>query len=188
MYAGAYANRAGTYSDKGQIDLAAKDYDEAIRLAPTVEAIWNGRCWCRAIIGELDAALADCNEALRLRPDDPAALDSRGLAYLKKGQLDLAIEDYNSALQLDSKLAGALYGRGLAKLNKGDVSGANADMAAAKEIAANIVADFARLACPESGCLYGVYPVARLATSTPQTRRALRRLTFSFEGIVRASG
>jgi hypothetical protein len=48
---------------------------------PALEAVWNGRCWTRTIVGELLAALADCNEALRLKPDVAATLDSRGLIY-----------------------------------------------------------------------------------------------------------
>jgi tetratricopeptide (TPR) repeat protein len=60
------------------------------------------------------------------------------------GQWDSAIDDYSEALQFNPKLASSLYGRGLAKLKKGDVTGGNADIAAAKEIEAKIVSDFAR--------------------------------------------
>src|SRR5215510_6238431 len=66
----------------------------------------------------------------------------RGLTYLKMSQWDLAIDDYSSALQFDPKLASSLYGRGLAKLKKGDTTGGDADIAAAKALEANIVADF----------------------------------------------
>ena len=34
-----------TYLNKGEYERAARDYDEAIRLKPTSEAAWNGRCW-----------------------------------------------------------------------------------------------------------------------------------------------
>jgi tetratricopeptide (TPR) repeat protein len=111
---------------------------------PALEAVWNGRCWTRAIVGELLAALADCNETLRLKPDVTATLDSRGLIYLKMGQWDSAIDDYNSALRVNPRSASSLYGRGLAKLKKEDTSGGNADIAAAKAIEANIVRDFLR--------------------------------------------
>jgi hypothetical protein len=56
----------------------------------------------------------------------------------------LAIADYDSALRLDPKLASALYGRGLAKLKKGDTSEGATDLAAAKELEANVVAGFVR--------------------------------------------
>ena len=45
-----------------------QQYDETIRLNPTLEAAWTGRCWRRAIVGEMQAALADCNEPLRFDP------------------------------------------------------------------------------------------------------------------------
>jgi tetratricopeptide (TPR) repeat protein len=81
-----------------------RDDEEAIRLKPTLEIVWNGRSWTRAIVGELPAALTDCNEALRLKPD-VAATFSRGLTYLKIGQWESAIDDYSSALRLDPTLA-----------------------------------------------------------------------------------
>jgi tetratricopeptide (TPR) repeat protein len=143
-YAEAFANRAEAYQSKGEYNRAGQDYDEAIRLQPTtLKAVWNGRCWNRAILGELQGALADCNEAIRWEPNVPAPLDSRGFTYLKMGQWDSAIADYSSALRLDPKLAPSLYGRGLAKLKQGDSSGGNADIAAAKAIKPAIAEEFA---------------------------------------------
>ena len=109
---------------------------------PALEAVWNGRCWTRTIVGELLAALADCNEALRLKPDVAATLDSRGLIYLKMGQWDSAIDDYNSALRLDSKLPTALYGRGLAELKKGETARGQSDIAAARALKHDIEAQY----------------------------------------------
>jgi cytochrome c-type biogenesis protein CcmH/NrfG len=60
------------------------------------------------------------------------------------GQPDAAIDAYSSALRLDPKLASALYGRGLARLRAGDQAGSDADISAAKMIAAGIDDDFAR--------------------------------------------
>jgi hypothetical protein len=60
------------------------------------------------------------------------------------GQANVAIDDYSAALRLDPKLASALYGRGLARLRNGDHVGGDADMSAAKTIAAGIGDDFAR--------------------------------------------
>jgi tetratricopeptide (TPR) repeat protein len=50
-YANAFANRAETYQKKGDFPHALKDFDEAIRLKPTSAALWNERCWTRAIVG-----------------------------------------------------------------------------------------------------------------------------------------
>ena len=62
-YANAFANRAETNQKRRDYRSAASDYDDAIRLKPDLEAVWNGRCWARAIIGQLQPALEDCNKA-----------------------------------------------------------------------------------------------------------------------------
>jgi tetratricopeptide (TPR) repeat protein len=141
-YSSAFANRAETYQKKNDFERAAKDYDDAIRLEPNWEAVWNGRCWTRAVLGQLQAALTDCNTALRIKPSDAMSYDSRGLTYLKLNQFDSAIEDYSSALRIEPKMASALYGRGLARLKKGDAAGGNADVAAAKKLEAKIADEF----------------------------------------------
>src|SRR6185295_2735131 len=56
-YARAFANRGEVNQKRHDYQKAAQDYGEAIRLAPNLEAVWNGRCWARAILGELQPAL-----------------------------------------------------------------------------------------------------------------------------------
>ena len=143
-YGNAYANRAGAYVKKHDYVRAAQDYDEAIRLDPGLEPVWHGRCWARAVLGELQAALEACNRALQSGLQNAATYDSLGLIHLKMDQPGAAIDDYSSALRLDPGLASALYGRGLARLRTGDQAGSDADIAAAKAIAAGIGDDFAR--------------------------------------------
>ena len=77
--------RAGIYLKKNEYDRAARDYDEAIRLEPNLEAVWSGRCWSRAILGELQTALEDCNRALQSGPNNAGTYDLRGLIHLKMG-------------------------------------------------------------------------------------------------------
>ena len=114
-----------------------------IRLNPKNAAAYNNRCFARAKAGQAQQALADCEQALQLRPYDAEYLDTRGFANLKLGQLDRALSDYSDALDINPKLATSLYGRGITRLRKGD-RGGNADIAAAKAINADIVAEFAR--------------------------------------------
>jgi tetratricopeptide (TPR) repeat protein len=108
-----------------------------------LEAVWNGRCWSRAVLGQLQPALEDCNKALLIQPNDVATLDSRGLIFLKMGRFDSAIQDYSSALRIEPKMASALYGRGLARLKKGDAAG-SVDVEAAKKLEAKITDDFSQ--------------------------------------------
>jgi tetratricopeptide (TPR) repeat protein len=138
-----YFNRGTTYSLAGQYDKAIQDFDQVIRVNPKSSAAFNNRCFARAKAGQAQAALPDCEEAMRLRPNDADYIDTRGFTNLKLGQLDRAIADYSDALDINPNLSSSLYGRGLARLKKGDRRG-SADIAAAKAINADIVAQFAR--------------------------------------------
>jgi tetratricopeptide (TPR) repeat protein len=143
-YVNAFANRAAAYLKKHDHARAAQDFDEAIRLSPGLEPVSHGRCWARAILGDLEVALEACNKALQSGLNKAATYDSLGLIRLKMDQPGAAIDDYSSALRIDPKLASALYGRGLARLRNGDQAGSDADISAAKTIAAGIGDDFAR--------------------------------------------
>jgi tetratricopeptide (TPR) repeat protein len=143
-YGNAYANRGGAYVKKADYARASRDYDEAVRLNPGLHAGWQGRCWAQAILGELSAALDACNRALESGLSHAATHDSLGLIHLKMDQPAEAIGDYSAALQLNPKLASAFYGRGLARLKTGDQLGGDADIAAAKALAADIGDEFAR--------------------------------------------
>ena len=76
------------------------------------------------------------------------------------GRYDEAIADYDAALQIDPNKVASLYGRGMAKRRKGDYAGGNTDIAAAKAVKPNVVAEFAR---------YGLLPPL-----TECRRRSLR--------------
>jgi tetratricopeptide (TPR) repeat protein len=139
--ADAFYKRGMFYAKDGDFTLAIKDFDEALRLRPKDAATLNNRCWARAMISDLQKALADCSEAIQIRPGFADALDSRGLVNLKIGMPANAVADYNAALRLSTR-ASSLYGRGLGKKQTGDAAGANKDIAAAKALNTNIVAEF----------------------------------------------
>ena len=135
--------RGQVYASKGAYQLAAKDFDETLRLNPKdVEAL-NNRCWVRAVLNELATALKDCNEALRLRPNFVDALDSRGLVNLKNGQSKNAITDFDDALKINPRLTSSLYGRGLAKQRSGAVAEGDLDINNAKAMDPDIAKEFA---------------------------------------------
>jgi tetratricopeptide (TPR) repeat protein len=139
----AYFNRGNAHLGKSQYAAAIDDYNQAIKLQGDFAPAFDNRCWARAVVGILKHALADCNEALRLMPGNAATLDSRAFVFLKMANYDAAVSDFDAALRVDGKLAFALYGRGLARLKNQDPAG-EADMAAAKEIQADIAEEFAR--------------------------------------------
>lgn len=140
----AFNNRGIVHRVQKNFESAVADFGEAIKLDPKHARAMSNRCWTRAIIGrELKEALADCDESIRLEPRDHNSWDSRGFTYLKLGEWSRAIADYDKALGLYRFRAWSLYGRGWAKLKNGDTAGGEADMAAAKQITADIAEQFA---------------------------------------------
>ncbi len=123
-------------------DEAIQAYDQAFAAKPASDltpALYNGRCWARAMAKtDLDKALTDCSAALKLDPHNPALMDSRGVVHLERGELDAAIADYDAALRVQPKRAIALYGRGVAKLRKGAKADGDADIQAATALNAKI--------------------------------------------------
>ena len=94
---------------------------------------------------DLPLALADCDEALRMSSNgELGAFSSRGFVYLRLGRIDDAIADFDLVLRTVPTFKDALYGRGIAKLNKGDRAGGEADIAAAKALAADIEKVYAK--------------------------------------------
>jgi tetratricopeptide (TPR) repeat protein len=113
-YATAYYNRGLAREDKGDLDGALRDYDEAIRLnldgalrdydeairlSPDADAYYK-RGNVRRDKGDLEGALRDYDEAIRLKPDFDSAYYNRGRLYKKKGERQAAITNYQKYLDL----------------------------------------------------------------------------------------
>ena len=137
----AFYKRGQLYAIKRAFALAAKDFDETIRLDPRDAEAYNNRCWIRAAVGDLRQALGDCNEALRLKPDLFDALDSRGLVNLKLGNNVDAISDYSASLQINPRSVSSLFGRGIAMKRSG--GNGSFDLALAKSMDQGIGREFA---------------------------------------------
>lgn len=136
--ADAYLRRAVRYrDDRHDLDRAAADLDQYLRLRPGNVAGLTQRCGIRALAGRLDDALADCNAALKQGPT-AETYARRGFIHFKAGRFDQASADFGEAARISPKFSFALYGRGLARKASGDASGGDADIAAAKKIRADI--------------------------------------------------
>ena len=62
----AYNNRGIAYRDKGALNSALTDFNEAIKIAPKFALTYINRSALYHEKGDLENALSDCNEALRL--------------------------------------------------------------------------------------------------------------------------
>jgi tetratricopeptide (TPR) repeat protein len=122
-----YFQRGYARQDKGDLDGALADYNEAIRLDPNDALSYNNRGVIRKDKGDLDSALADYNEAIRLDPNNTLPYNNRGNTRKDKGDLDGALADYSEAIRLDPNNALFYFNRGIIRRDKGDLDGALAD-------------------------------------------------------------
>ena len=113
-------NRGTAYLEKGEYDLAIRDYDQAIQLKPDYAFALNNRGEAYINKGEFDRAIRDFDQAIQFKPDYAFALNNRGGAYLIKGEFDRAIRDFDQAIQFKPDYATAFNNRGLAYINKGE--------------------------------------------------------------------
>jgi tetratricopeptide (TPR) repeat protein len=98
--------------EKGDYDLAIKDFTESIELDPNLAWAYNNRGISYYEKEEYDLALNDFTEAIRLDPKYALAYNNRGNAFHRKKEYDLAIKDYNEAIRLNPTDATAYYNRG----------------------------------------------------------------------------
>lgn len=133
-------NRAIAQTRKHEADLALRDYDEAIKLAPDyANALFN-----RGVLylekQKYGSAIADFNHALALEPDFAEAYFNRASALAAAGKFDDAIRDYDRVMKLRPREqypaanANALAGRGHAYLDKHDYKRAIDDLDAAIQL------------------------------------------------------
>lgn len=125
--AAAYCQRGLRRRDKGDLDAAIADFDEAIRLQPKLVEAWYHRGVAKGMKGDLDGAIADFSEAIRIDPDDANAWCNRGVAKGMKGDHDGAIADLNEAIRFKPDYVKAWVNRGIAKNKKRDFNGAISD-------------------------------------------------------------
>jgi tetratricopeptide (TPR) repeat protein len=123
----AYNNRANAFRERGDLDRAMSDYNEAIRLDPRNSFPHNGRGNVYYDRKDYDRALSDYSDAIRFDPRYARAYVGRGNVYKEKGDLDRALADYNEAIRLDPENAFAFNGRGNVYKLKGDLDRALSD-------------------------------------------------------------
>ena len=105
--------RSFLWLDKHELDIAAGDANDAVRLAPNDARVYSGRGRIRLARREYDAALADFSEAIRHEPRSAGNYGMRGeAAVFRRDQR--AIADADEAIRIEPQFRVAFRNRGLA--------------------------------------------------------------------------
>jgi tetratricopeptide (TPR) repeat protein len=95
----AYINRGNAHRDSEQLERAAADYGEVIKLAPADARGWRNRGMIRLYQGDTKGGLADYDKALQYDPADAYSWNNRGQARMRLGDKAGAIADFARRLR-----------------------------------------------------------------------------------------
>ena len=92
-------DRGNVYGRLGQLEKAAQDYEEAIRLDPKFTEAYFNRGLNYRELGQIDKAMADYSEAIKLNPRFAPAYISRAASFARRGEFAKANADYDGAFR-----------------------------------------------------------------------------------------
>ncbi len=138
----------------GKPDLALKDLEEAVRLAPKDSDLIGIRGMMWWANKDLDRAVADYTTAVKLDPTYAVGFRNRAMMWHAKGEFDRALADYTESARVAPHYAPAFHDRAATLRAKGETRKALADLNEAVRIDpryAAAMADLARLlaTCPD---------------------------------------
>jgi len=147
---GTYNDRGYDYFEKGQYDLAIKEFSKSIEINPRADYAYayNYRGLAYRVKGQYDLAIKDLTKAIEIYPWDDHVYIERGKIYVIEGRksqavedydkaiedYDKAIEDYTKAIEINQKSAKAYNYRGLAYFIKGNDGEAREDLLKAQDL------------------------------------------------------
>jgi tetratricopeptide (TPR) repeat protein len=124
---------------KGSLDEAITQYQQALQIKPDFAAAHNGLGDAFFLKGSVDEAIAQFQKALEIQPNYADAHYNLGIALRQKGGLDEAITHYQQALQIKPDYAEAHNSLGDALFQKGSVDEAIVQFQKVLEIQPNYV-------------------------------------------------
>ena len=133
----AFFERGRAFAKRKDTSMAINDFGEAIRLQPSAAA-YSNRGLLQLEAKNYDRAIADLDEALSRDKEDKYAVYGRGTAYLEKRDYERAIADLSEAIRLDHPAkADAYQDRGRAHVLQGRAAQGIADLSEAIRLTPN---------------------------------------------------
>lgn len=105
-----------TYLVNEKFDMALKEFNQALLLAPNNASILVERGTAFNGLEKYDLAIKDFSSVIKVSPDNYLAYNNRGVAHLRKGDYTRAIKDLDKAISLDPKQPVAYLNRAGASL------------------------------------------------------------------------
>lgn len=100
----AYYNRGNILQDRGELQAAKRDYDQAIRIAPRHSGNAHlNRGMIEQRLGKLQPALDDYSMAITLQADNYLAWSNRGLVNMLLNNDSEALADLDAAIRLNPR-------------------------------------------------------------------------------------
>ena len=112
--------KAAAYNQSGQLKLALKSYNKAIKVSPSNITALNGAGTVHLALGNHKDAIACFNETLKFHTDNIVALGSIGVAYQQLGVPSKALQYYESVLKLSPQNTTAHINAAILLLDSGD--------------------------------------------------------------------
>src|SRR5262249_17279604 len=88
-----YYNHGVAYGQKGDLDRAIADYEEAIRVDKTYPSAYTNLCNVWNDKSQAGRAIPYCDQAIKLNPKDVHSFNNRCRAYLSREEFDNAMAD-----------------------------------------------------------------------------------------------
>jgi len=110
----AYWHRGYYYYERGRLEQALADFNEALALNSGIASVWMHKGGLLARLNRNDSAFVCTERAIALKPDYAEALSNRGGLKVRKGDLAGALDDLGRAIALDPKLRDAYINRAAA--------------------------------------------------------------------------
>ena len=108
----AFAHRGRAWQERGDLERALRDLNEAVRLSPENPGWLRARGLVYDELKDYDRAIRDYTEAIRFAPGDALTHYRRGSARKAKQEYEHAVRDYNDAIRFEPRWSDAYFNRG----------------------------------------------------------------------------